>query len=244
MKPELNHDEIVFRVLLQREELRPNLTFASLEEVVPKTILKSLEGDWRSYIRNESLEFDIAFQKAVRKHIPGLHFIILAAEFLGKISFHAALGHFLQPDKFKGQANFREDDVFNLADRLEEEVRQKRARLIPQQRKVFAPPKFAPEPSGLTRKCYFCGRRIPAVELCDHIDCVHLNPSHLGGQANQPKNIQLSPIESKMEIADPIKQIIIDDVSTHEFGNFRRPCCACGNIAIPGDFYCYGCAPD
>jgi hypothetical protein len=245
MKQELTHDDIVFRVLLQREDVRPTLTFAALEEVVPKSIRKSIESDWRSYIRTEGLEFDNAFQKAIRKHIPGLHFIVLAAEFLGKTPFHIALGHFLQPDKFKWtSATSSEEEVFKLADRLEDEFRLKRANLLRHHQKVYAPPAFTPKPAVPTRKCYFCRKLIPVAELYQHIDSVHLNPAHLGG-ATSRETILPTPADETTQIPvtpnPPVAVVISPPV---EFSRFKLPRCACGSIAIPGDFYCYHCAPD
>ena len=54
----LRHDEIVFRVLLQREAARPTLTFATLEASLPKDLRRRVEPDWRSYIRDEGLGFE------------------------------------------------------------------------------------------------------------------------------------------------------------------------------------------
>ena len=246
MNHELTHDEIVFRVLLQREEARPSLTFTALEEVVPKSIRKSIENDWRSYIRDDGLEFDSAFQKAIRKKIPGLHFIILAAEFLGKIPFHIALGHFLQPEKFSWASKIStEDEVFKLADRLEDEFRRKRAKIVPHSNKVFAPPQtITPRPTGPTRKCYFCRKQIPVAELYQHVDREHLNPAHLGGEKIQQT---ITPAREFEKAEIPVTQntsITTAIKPPSEFNRFKIPRCACGSIAIPGDFYCYHCAPD
>jgi hypothetical protein len=203
------------------------------------------EADWRSYIRNEGLEFDGAFQKAIRKNIPGLHFIILAAEFLGKIPFHIALGHFLQPEKLKWTSTTStEDEVFKLADRLEEEFRLKRAKLVRQQHKVFAPPASAPKPTGPTRKCYFCFKQFPVAELYHHVDRVHLNPAHLGGAISRETTPPAPKVDPAQNPVPANPAAAVETSTPTEFSRFTIPRCACGSIAIPGDFYCYHCAPD
>lgn len=182
-------------MLLQREEARTSLTFNALERSLPKEILKSIASDWRSYIRDEGVEFDSAFQKAVRKHLPGIYYVVMAAEFLGKIPFHAALLFFLQPEAHGfNLSSDSENAIFELADFLAQEVRRRAAAQTRQTQspavhradatqlklpKPAKPVSTAPvigverkalvaRPSsnpGATRKCAFCRRRFPAFVI-------------------------------------------------------------------------------
>lgn len=243
------HDEIVFRVLLQREEQRAHLNFGVLEEALPKAMRKAIESDWRAYIRDEALGFDSAYQKAVRKHIPGVYYVVMAAEYLGNLPFHVALGHFLRPGDVKWhQSLLQEADVFELAEWLTQEVRKRRASERPATPQK-APPPAAPKPVGPVRRCGFCKREIPVKDLAQHIDR-HLNPLSRGDGRRDSFDsgyVPPQPIRST-----PVR--VSDGYSTQsEKGSWsaqrterdqRHQCIGCGNPAIPGDFYCYSCSPD
>ena len=250
----LTYDEIVFRVLLAREEARPNLSFDRLEKSLPKKIRHQIEADWRQFISTEELEFDSAFQKAVRKHIPGIYHVVMAAEFLQKIPFHVALAHFLEIQRLPGP--LQEDDIFTLAEFFADHIRRLRHPVSPhaplsslgakfQQNEQEPSPSVryqGPEtpqiPTGPIRRCAFCKKYFSAKELYAHIDEQHLNPAHLG--TNLP-----APLP-KPQAAIP-EQTTSQIVPSPMFARFRNGLCiaeGCPHIAIPGDFFCYEHATD
>jgi len=184
MSAVLSHDEIVFRVLLQRDDLRSKTSFAQLEQSLPKELRKRVEPDWRGYIRDEGLEFDAAFQKAIRKHLPGVYYVVMATEFLAGVAFHEALSHFLldRPVVWRKPAS-SDEEIFDLADRLGQEVRsrcEKRTGTLSPQSQV-ATESAAPEAKeiGPRRRCAFCRRWVLVTELLAHVDR-HVDPPFPG----------------------------------------------------------------
>ncbi|HEX4121946.1 MAG TPA: hypothetical protein VH619_15100 [Verrucomicrobiae bacterium] len=239
------HDEIVFRVLLQREQQRPQLTFKLLECSLPNKIRNQVETDWRGYIRAEELEFDSAFQKAVRKNIPGVYYVVMAAEYLYEIPFHTALAHFLDIQRSPG--SFNEDKIFALAEFFAEHVRQHRAaqQALARARQQHPPqhpaaPGAKPaKPKGPVRRCAFCKDLIPVVGLFAHIDA-HLNPAHLGtyNPVRLPKQKEPTPPQSQQDF----RPVAVKSSRASHFRGGR--CIMCNHVPIPGDFYCYEHAPD
>jgi hypothetical protein len=284
----LTRDEIVFRVLLQREEAHAQLSVGALEESLPKQLRKQIEADWRSYIREEDLHFATAFQKAIRKHIPGLYYLVMAAEFLLKVPFHSALGHFLETANLPMAPEM--ERLFELADYLAEEIRKDRRNAMPRgaaenrssaihrsepaelptnippaardrngnvrhdpRPSLISTPKQAHQairkvaPSGPTKICAFCRARIPIRELRAHID-LHLNPPGIGGECYLVAPVTAArPTALARPAASAIAGPKPQNVAHSGGGRMKRfstgRCIGCGNTPIPGDFYCYYCAP-
>jgi hypothetical protein len=276
----LTRDEIAFRVLLQREEIHEQLSMAALEKSLPKQLRKPIERDWLGYIRDEELHFATAFQKAVRKNIPGLYYLVMAAEFLLKVPFHSALGHFLETTTLPVVPEM--DRLFELADYLAEELRRERKTAAadngslnrtpafiapgipeaPSRASRLDPPKpevqsralgrrvitSGAEPSaqevvraGPTRVCGFCRKRIAESEMRAHID-FHLNPPGAGGECYLvPRATVLSPAINSQSFAVSNPAPKTQYAAMKRFSTGR--CIGCGKIPIPGDFYCYYCAP-
>jgi hypothetical protein len=247
----LTYDEAIFRVLLQREEAKEGLKFSTLEQALPKSLKKLIEPDWRHFISSENLDFYSAFQKAVRKHLPGIYYVVMAAEFLSKLPFHTVLSYFLLKSEIDwNQHGTTEEDVFTAADWLWEEAqaRQRKATgkvgspKLPVPKRPSPQVDVRPNPTKLFlagRRCAFCKRFVPLRELADHVD-KHLNPIHLG-VGRPPVVAQQSPIISQSE---PITADSGDPLPSHPARFYQHRCIVCGNVSIPGDFYCYFCAPD
>jgi hypothetical protein len=238
------HHEIVFRVMLQRDEQRPKITFKLLESSLPKKIREAVENDWRCYISTEELEFDSAFQKAVRKNIPGVYYVVMAAEYLHAAPFHTALAHFLDVQRLAG--SFNEDQIFELAEFFAEHVRHNRAAARQEAAKAthtYLPPRRPvleakpARPKGPVRRCAFCGKLIPVAELYAHIDG-HLNPARLG--TFNPVPLPRLPPSPQTEIGP----VILPRANRPRSQSRAGHCICCNHVPIPGDFYCYEQAPD
>lgn len=274
----LTHDEIIFRVMLAREEARPKLSFEMLEKSLPKNFRKSIEGDWRAFIRDEGLEFDSAFQKAVRKHLPGLYYVIIAAEFIHRLPFHEVLGHFLGTSGINKDQIYATDEVFALAEAMAREVNRRGVEALKRQhaKGVVKSPlsakssghpnepqlakspqqssqrlakfgtiplsKLAPAPpSPLTVnsneiRCAFCRKNFRREEIGVHIEKVHLTPK----TAPSPARDMVAQI-SKPELLPQNPSVGPSGSISARFKHGR--CIGCDNLPIPGDFYCYYCAP-
>src|SRR5688500_11858445 len=127
-KPQLTRNDIVFRVLLQREANRERITFKNLEKALPVNLRRSVEEDWRSFIRIEDLSFYTAFEKAVRKQIPGIYYSVVAVEYLYALPFHAALAGLLNVSPLPSSIDLAR--VLSLAEFLAEELRIERRRIF------------------------------------------------------------------------------------------------------------------
>ena len=242
----LTYNEIIFRVLLQREEATQSLKYSELENALPKQIRKAVEQDWNSYIRNEDLDFYSAFQKAVRKHIPGVYYVVMAMEFFGKIPFHKALSSLLQKGEFDWQKiGTTEDEIFELAERLLNGIRHRYRKPTPHytSRKIFAPP--PPDYFRVPkRRCPFCKQQIPLREFSAHIDD-HINPPHLERLQTAGEMVVEKPQVEPKPFSEELLERTKDPEFEKQFERFsKNKCIGCGNPAILGDFYCFGCAPD
>jgi len=249
----LKTSEIAFRVLLQREAFRPQLTFADLEQSLPKDIRRRIEPDWRAYIRDESLHFDSAFEKAVRKHLPGVYYEVMAAEFLGKLPFHIALAHFLDPGEFTwDRAGIPVDAIYELAERFINDIRHRRAQTKKQVQPAAVIARPVLKPTEPKRRCAFCKQLIRVSELSQHVDR-HINPPQLGGgqiTATITASSTTEDLPAEMHIQERSGPALntgqeYNSTSVKGFERFGiNRCISCGNIAIPGDYYCYHHAPD
>ena len=297
------HDEIIFRVLLAREEARPKLSFDTLEKSLPRSLRKIIESDWRAFIRDEGLEFDAAFQKAVRKHLPGIYFLLIATEFIHGVLFHEALAHFLNTSVGNTARSFGTDEVFALAEEMSSEMNRRVAEALKQQQtkadgKLTPPLKFPgdskkskpnatpqqalpsptpkflrpearpdlgsvkkpikpqrpgkfgtiplsklalspsprEEPTSDDIRCGFCRKKFPRGEIGTHIENVHLTP-----RVTQPtKSVDFLSVKQPESPQQNFKYASTGSASVR----FKHgKCIGCGNLPIPGDFYCYYCAP-
>jgi hypothetical protein len=287
MPHSLTHDEIIFRVLLHRDEQRDKVTYAALEKALPKDLRKRIEPDWRAFIRDESIEFDSAFQKAIRKHLPGIYYVIVAAEFLFKVPFHSALSHYLLVSNAGSTPNQLEsEEVFALAEELAAEVRRRQAEATTERQQSAPPtppsakpphkpsepthaspalrsvpkrdekPNRAPivpvhRPSAPTkhatanavtpnwpatrRRCAFCRQWFSPSEIVAHVD-KHINPPGKG-----PTNVVILHHTCGIPQGPEVHPVIPRNPRFARFNSGR--CISCGNVPIPGDFYCYYCAP-
>jgi hypothetical protein len=239
----------MFFVCLQREEAATKISFPELESSLPREIRKTVDNDWRRYIREEGLEFHSAFQKAVRKHIPGIYYVVAAAEYVHKVPFHVALSYFLNrnnTDRFHHELG--SDEVFELAQRLMDGARritEKPLTRAPKwEQKPFSNSKqpVAPFATSLVkrrpyeipknyRRCGFCFKAFHLAEIGAHVD-THLNPIRLGSGP---------PIATKVIQKDPGFMLSSQETSSAKFKS--GTCICCHHIPVPGDYYCYDCLP-
>jgi hypothetical protein len=247
MSEDVKYDEVLFRVLLQREEQRPRLTIPLLEAVVPRQQRKQVVDDYLRFIREEELEFDFAFQKSIRKHFPGVYYVIVAAEFLYHIPFHEALGFFLGTASSVTPKQIDQEKIYELAEELARQVRERARQLAVEdgKRRAVRGPKQAPR----TTRCGFCKRVLPFSEITRHVEENHLGPPGPGAMRVARPTEQLPRPVAATALSGPgpnqptgFQPVIVSPPPWMDHFRTGR-CIGCQRIPIPGDFYCYYCVP-
>lgn len=121
---DIDHLKVYVRIELQRSAARGEFGYSDLEAAVPPPLLKEIEDDWRKFIRaDEQGDFHGAFQRAVALNLPGVHKLVVAAEFLYGIHYHQALGYLLDQEDPPAGIEIDDGRLFGFFQALEDDER-------------------------------------------------------------------------------------------------------------------------